>query len=206
MKSEGAAMDIKENRRNKIADAARTLFTDFGYKSVSMEQIAQKAGVAKGTVYLYFKDKDDLFFQLVNELLAEMKNYIETIEAKGLSFFDELHEVVYNLLMLRTRQKFLFRIANEAKELKTPSACSVMNIIQSQITGYIERKLTEAVDQKVIRPCNSSVLAFAVLKLYTALAFEWDETHTPLNEKEIAEYVSLIVKDGLLLKQNNQMG
>lgn len=194
-------MDIKENRRNKIAYAARTLFTDFGYKSVSMEQIAQKSGVAKGTVYLYFKDKDDLFFHLVNEQLTEMKNYIETIEAKNLSLFDELHEVVYNLLMLRTRQKFLFRIANEAKELKTPSACSVMNIIQNQITGYIEKKLDEAVDQKIIKPCNTSVLAFAVLRLYTALAFEWDETHAPLNEREIAEYVSLIVKDGLLLKQ-----
>lgn len=199
-------ISIKEDRRNKIADAARALFTDFGYKSVSMEQIAQKAGVAKGTVYLYFKDKNDLFFHLVDELLTEMKDYIEKIEAKKLSLFDEMHEVIYNLLMFRTRQKFLFRIANEANEFKTPSACSVMSKVQNQIMGYIEGKLDEAVSQKIIKPCNTSVLAFAMLKLYTALAFEWDETHKPLNEKKIAEYVSLIVKDGLLLKNNNLMG
>lgn len=197
---ECVVINIKEDRRAKITDAARTLFTDFGYKSVSMEQIAQKAGVAKGTVYLYFKDKNDLFFYLVDELLTEMKNYIETIEAKKLSLFDELHKVIYNLMMFRTSQKFLFRISNEAKELKTPSACSVMNKVESQITGYIEKKLTEAVNQKVIKPCSTSVLAFAMLKLYMALAFEWEETHEPLDEKKIAEYVSLIVKDGLLLK------
>ena len=193
-------MEVKENRRLRIADAAKVLFTDFGYKSVSMDQIAQKANVAKGTVYLYFKDKDDLFFQLVNELLEGIKSFVESTVEKKLSLFDEIHEVVYNLLMLRKRQKFIYTIAREAKELKTPSACSVMQMIQNQITGYIEDKLNAAVIQGIVKPCNTSVLAFAVFKLYTALAFEWEENHEPLDERQIAESVSLFIKNGLLLK------
>jgi AcrR family transcriptional regulator len=195
----GVAMDVKELRRTKIANAARELFTDFGYKPVSMEQIAQKSNVAKGTLYLYFKDKDDLFFHLVNELLADIKDFVTSIEAKNLSLFDEIHEIVYNLLMLRTRQKFLFRIACEAKELKTPSACSMMRMIEDQTVGYIEAELNQAVEQGVIKPCNTSVLAFVVLRIYTALAFEWEENHEPLNEKQISESVSLFIKDGLLV-------
>ena len=195
-------MDVKELRRMKIANSARALFTDFGYKSVSMEQIAQKSNVAKGTIYLYFKDKDALFFHLANELLEDIKNFVISIEVKHLSLFDEIHQVVYNLLMLRTRQKFIFRIAREAKELKTPSACSVMQMIEQQITRYIEGKLDEAVNQGIIKPCNTSVLAFVVLKLYTALAFEWEENHEPLNEDQIAESVSMFIKDGLLVARN----
>lgn len=193
-------MDSKDLRRQKIADAARELFTDFGYKSVSMEQIAQKSNIAKGTVYLYFKDKDDLFFHLVKEQLGEIKKYVESVEAKNLSLFDELHQVVYNLLMLRTRQKFVYRIACEARELKTPSACSVMQMIEDQVTGYIEGKLKKAVEDGIIKPCNVSILSFAVLKVYTSLAFEWEQNHTPLDERQIAESVSLFIRDGLMAK------
>lgn len=195
-------MDEKEQRRAKIADAARELFTDFGYKSVSMEQIAQKANVAKGTIYLYFKDKDALFFHLANELLGDIKRFVAKTEEKHLSLFSELHEVVYNLLMLRTRQKFLYRISREAKELKTPSACSMMRMIEDQISGYIREKLDKAVEDGEIKPCNTAVLAFAVLRVYTALAFEWEENHEPLDERQIAESASLILKDGLLTSKN----
>lgn len=192
-------MDVKELRRTKIADAARELFTEFGYKSVSMDQIAQKSNVAKGTLYLYFKDKDDLFFHLVREFLTDIRSFVNSIEEKHLSLFDEIHEIVYNLLMLRTKQKFIYRIAQEAKELKTPSACSMMQMIEDQTIGVIESRLNEAVKQGIIKPCNTAVLSFVILKVYSALAFEWEVNHEPLNEKQIAESVSLFLKDGLLV-------
>lgn len=191
---------MKEDRRTRISDSARDLFSTFGYKSVSMDQIAQKAQVAKGTLYLYYKDKDDLFFHLVKELLAEIKDFVESVEAKHLALLDEIHEVVYNLLMLRTKQKFLYRIANEARELKTPSACSMMNMIEDQMLGYLERKLKDATKKGIIKPCNTAVLSFAIFKVYTALAFEWEVNHEPLDEKQIAESVSIFLKDGLLCK------
>lgn len=157
--------------------------------------------MAKGTIYLYFKDKDALFSYLTGELLEEIKAFASSVTMKKLSLFDEIHQVVYNLLMLRTRQKFIYRIAREARELKTPSACSMMEMIEEQITGYIEEKLREGMEQKVIKPCNASVLAFVVVQVYSALAFEWEEKHEPLDERQIAESVSLFLKDGLIMKQ-----
>jgi hypothetical protein len=77
-----------------------------------------------------------------------------------------------------------------------------MEMIEKQITGYIDEKLQFAVAQKIVKPCNTAVLAYAVFKLYTALAFEWEETHEPLDERQIAESVSLFIKDGLLIKPN----
>lgn len=189
---------MKEEKKQQITDAARELFSNFGYKSVSVDQIAQKANVAKGTVYLYFKDKDDLFFNLVRELLGEIKDFVDSVENKKLSLMDEIHQVVYNLLMLRTKQKFLYRISREANELRTPNACSMMKMIEDQMINYLEKKLNEAVEQHIIKPCNTAVLSFAIFKVYTALAFEWEVDHEPLNESQIAESVGLFLKEGLL--------
>ena len=191
-------MNTKEQKRAEIAKAARELFTLFGYRSVSMEQIAMRANVAKGTVYLYFKDKEDLFYYLANEFMREMNDFIQSVEQKNLDLLEELHEIIYNLLMFRRRQKFLYKVMQEANEYKTSAACHVEKMIDDRISGYIEKRMKIAIDQGKMKPCNPSILSFVVIKVYAALAFEWEENHEPLNESEIAHSVSLFLKDGLI--------
>jgi AcrR family transcriptional regulator len=191
-------MNMREIRKNSITEAARELFSEFGYKSVSMDQIAAKANIAKGTLYLYFKSKDDLFNSLAQEFIYSIKEFIDKIEEKHLSLLEEIHEVIYTLLIYRKNQKFLYKIAQEAKEMRTPSAREAVRMIDDEILNYIDKRLKAAVDQKIIKPVNTSVTAFVVLKVYSALAFEWEEEHTALNEKEIAESVSSFFKGGLL--------
>ena len=48
-------------KKEQILESARTLFTQYGYRKVSMNEIAASANVTKKTVYSYFKDKDELF-------------------------------------------------------------------------------------------------------------------------------------------------
>ena len=47
-------------KKEQIIAAARKLFTKYGYKKVSMDEIAREANVSKKTVYAYFKDKEEL--------------------------------------------------------------------------------------------------------------------------------------------------
>ena len=62
------------NKKEIVINKARDLFTTYGYKKVSMDEIAKEANVTKKTIYTYFKDKDDLCFILyVNEELEKMK-------------------------------------------------------------------------------------------------------------------------------------
>lgn len=191
-------MATKDQKKAEIAKAARDLFTEFGYKSVSMEQIAMRANVAKGTLYLYFKDKEDLFSYLAREFLAGMGEYIRKVESKKLSLLDELHEVIYNLLKYRREQKFLYKVMQDAKDLRTPAAIRVEKMIDEAIRGYIEKRMTAAVEQGIIKPCNTQVLSFVVIRVYTALAFEWEETHEPLNERQIAENAFAFLRSGLI--------
>lgn len=59
---------ISENQKNKranILDAAYELFTSKSFKNTSIDDVVKKAGIAKGTFYLYFKDKHDLMERLI---------------------------------------------------------------------------------------------------------------------------------------------
>ena len=58
--SEDVARGSDLDKWNAIIEAARDLFTTVGYESTTMAHVAKRAGVAVGTVYLYFKNKNDL--------------------------------------------------------------------------------------------------------------------------------------------------
>jgi len=65
----------KQQRQNDIIDAARKLFAEKNFDEVSMDEIAKKVGLGKGTLYLYFKNKESLYFAVVSRgtrIWAEM--------------------------------------------------------------------------------------------------------------------------------------
>ena len=51
----------KQQRRNDIIDTAEKLFFSNGFENTTMDQVAEDAELSKGTLYLYFKNKDDIF-------------------------------------------------------------------------------------------------------------------------------------------------
>jgi len=62
----------KENLRQEILDAARELFADQGYESVSMRKIAEKIEYSPTTIYLYFEDKSAVLFALCQETFSRL--------------------------------------------------------------------------------------------------------------------------------------
>ena len=67
-----------EARRQAILEAAVGVFVSQGFAAARLDEVAKKAGVAKGTIYLHFKDKQDLFEQMVR---AAVSPVIERLEA-----------------------------------------------------------------------------------------------------------------------------
>ena len=65
MGSEERRKKEKENKKNTILRAARKLFFDRGFKSVTVDNIAAKAEVSKGSIYLYFDSKEEIYTQIL---------------------------------------------------------------------------------------------------------------------------------------------
>jgi TetR/AcrR family fatty acid metabolism transcriptional regulator len=83
-----------EEKRKKILDAATKVFARVGFSNTRIQDVAQEAGIAHGTVYLYFKSKDDLFISIFQESLGELIDYISSEVQKKDSAEDKLRRMI----------------------------------------------------------------------------------------------------------------
>ena len=67
----------KENLRQEILDAARELFVAEGYENVSMRKVADRIGYSPTTIYLYFRDKSNLLFEICEATFSKLSDEIE---------------------------------------------------------------------------------------------------------------------------------
>jgi AcrR family transcriptional regulator len=75
---------VSEFRRAEIIDAARTVFARRGFARGIIDEIAKEAGIAKGTVYLYFRSKTEIYKAVLNhDMKALKKSTLERIDAAG---------------------------------------------------------------------------------------------------------------------------
>ena len=84
----------KKARPQELLIAALESFVEHGFVATSMEDVAKRAGVAKGTLYLYFPSKDDLFKAVIREKMLPILGGIETVidnfEGDSVSLFREI--------------------------------------------------------------------------------------------------------------------
>lgn len=97
-------MAKKENKTSKeeIKLKAFELMARQGIKSISMRQIAESCGVSKPVLYYYFKDKDDLLFQMIKERLDEINKVLNQGLEKDLSLQDLLKTLLYSHFIVKS--------------------------------------------------------------------------------------------------------
>ena len=93
------------NKKEIIIEKARNLFTNYGYKKVSMDEIATSAKVTKKTIYHYFKDKDDLFQYFITEELESIKKCFEKVNRKKITLSQKIILSVKEVLEFRKKSQ-----------------------------------------------------------------------------------------------------
>ncbi|HEY0224519.1 MAG TPA: helix-turn-helix domain-containing protein [Pseudolabrys sp.] len=99
-------------RRDAILAAALEEFSARGFEATRLDDVAKRAGVAKGTIYLYFRDKESLFQELIRSMLTPVVGSIEAMGAADLPV-RVLAEQIVDLFVLEiyeTRRKDVIRL------------------------------------------------------------------------------------------------
>jgi len=104
----------KENRTRTILATAERLFCEHGYPNTKMQDIAQEAEIAVGTVYFHFRNKEDLLLQLMDDIAFNIRNILgeafqngktpmERFENAGRAFFEKfcLGHPAHLIILLR---------------------------------------------------------------------------------------------------------
>src|SRR5579862_7413974 len=88
----GAVMTIATDRgrrtRRRLLDAAEDVFAELGYHDASIVRIVERAGVAQGTFYIYFRSKQEIFEELVADLNARLREAMSAAAAEGVDRLD----------------------------------------------------------------------------------------------------------------------
>ncbi len=83
-------LDRAEERRQRIMEAALACFARKGYHKTTMDDIVAESGLSKGTLYWYFRSKDDLFFSLVTSFFLEIRQDLDAIFEQHTTASDKL--------------------------------------------------------------------------------------------------------------------
>lgn len=188
------------DRRALIVEAANKSFALFGYKGTTMDQVAKIANVGKGTIYTFFTNKEELFQEVLNQLLSEMKYATNQVLSKKLAFFDALSEALNILLEFRKEHELALKLTQEVREIGTPMAVEATQQIERLIIEHIAGKVEQAIERKEIKPCDPELTAFIILRLYMALAVEWSKNYQSLDKSEVARQLRFYLENGLALK------
>ena len=185
----------------QILNAAKKLFTNYGFKKVSMDEIASEAGVTKKTVYTYFSSKEELLKYCIKEELQNMRKMRRNLESKKLDFMETVHQVIYNLLKYKKNCKFLKMLFKESEILKNEQLKENLKIVDKEIQNYIRKQLELAIQNDKIEVQNIDITTFLIYKMYIALMIDWNEDYKKLDEKEIADNILHFLVNGLKRKE-----
>lgn len=109
---------MSKDRKALILEAATKSFTQFGYKATTMDLVAKLANVGKGTIYTFFKNKEELFDDIFSSLLIEMKQTADQAIDPDLPFHENAHRAMMAILEYRKRHQLTIKIFQEGAEAR----------------------------------------------------------------------------------------
>lgn len=117
--------NLPESRKNQILKICVEEFAKNGYKNTSTNTIVKRLGISKGVLFLYFKNKKNLYMYLVDRLTEAFtnnifKNYVDQKKVESIDIFNYLGEY-YGMLLKEDTYNFIFLLeanTNPPKELR----------------------------------------------------------------------------------------
>jgi len=167
-------MGVKERRerekvalREDILDAARDLFIKEGYESLSMRRIAEKIEYSPTTIYLYFRDKDDLIRQVCQETFSML---IQTLKSLHLDFgnpVEGLREAGYAYIRFGLEHPDHYRAAFmmphcNADPSKWPTPEEIENSAGMQCYHSVRMRVAECIRLGLFKPVDVEAASQAI--------------------------------------------
>jgi AcrR family transcriptional regulator len=162
---------LSEFRRAEILEAARNVCASRGFNDVSVDEIAHEAGIAKGTLYLYFRSKDEIYWAMLEQVYTTLHGEV----AAGLSAEATLEQRIRAFVDTKMRRleahRDLFRLYLSESSHITGRAVRVGERYERLYLDQVKRletTLREGITRGEIRLDRPDAAAFAVFDLTRA--------------------------------------
>ena len=173
-----------------------------GMSAATMQEIADEAGVAKGTIYLYFRDRDELVEKTFDTAMAQLTERIDAALGKDISFEEKIREVISAKLTFFRDNREFFRLylslrmpeGSPQRQRRQKKNCQPQYQDRARRLGTA---LEEAMKRGEIRDIDPFRLALFIIEGSTAIVLErLSEESSPALDADVETMVGLIL-DGV---------
>lgn len=160
----------KAEVKEKIIQSAIESFSQTGYDRTKMEDIARRLGLSKGTIYLYFKSKEDLF-------VAICEYNIQKSDKEDAGFFVKKENIasdaeqIYDNIRLREQGNDRVMLEMVAESARNPKLKKAMYELHVKIHDHVMQNVRGKIEQGFLKKdADAASLAVALVALYDGLA------------------------------------
>jgi AcrR family transcriptional regulator len=185
-----------ENKRKTIVQVAGKLFADRPFHEVRLEEVARAAGIGKGTVYIYFKSKEELYYSLLYDGFADLVEQLQNrLADAGLNFSDKIRVIVQALIDFSIRHPQLVEVM---RSTAVPDANSQWGGKRRELTDLIERVIRQGVEAASLADPRPDLTAQYFLGMIRAALI-----HGPnhLDGESLSQHVSGIILNGIGIRE-----
>lgn len=174
-------MRKKENNiKEKIIDNAQAIFANRGFFKTTVEDIAQATGVAKGTIYLYFKDKQELYTATIDAHFSRVLSILTEIEARKVPAADKMRRIAVQFATYMNTLKATYMLYSFESITVTGKALKHMHSIIgariTEMTDIISRIVKQGIENGEFRNVDPKVVAFYFLNTIRTMFFSHFDT------------------------------
>jgi TetR/AcrR family fatty acid metabolism transcriptional regulator len=193
---------VQEYRIASIQDATMRVISRKGMAAATMQEIADEAGVAKGTIYLYFRDRDELVEKTFETSMEKLFVQIDEALDRDVAFEDKLRAVMSAQLAFFSQNREFFRLylslrmpeGTPAQQRRQQRTCRPQ---YRQRVDKMAEVLSQAIARGELRELDAARLALFIIEGSTAVILErLTEKTSPAESADVDLLVGLIL-DGV---------
>jgi len=156
---------IKAERKAQLLENARVVFSNKGYHKTSISDIINKSGVARGTFYLYFENKRQVFESVLDELFRDIGDCIKTIQlGKGhASPIDQLRNNVRSVIALLLSNPETTDLLLKHAFGVDPEFDEKLNQFYNRLAERLESSLQLGIAMGLLRKCDTQIVSFCIM-------------------------------------------
>jgi len=180
-----------ERRRQQIIVAARRVFSVKGFNKATMEDIAGEAELSPGTIYLYFKNKDELYASLSLRILQYLLIRLQHVNSEKIETSEKRYEAliramfdVYEFDPLILINMFNLQ-TNETLKTLTPELLSEIKMLSCKSIEEIAIIFKPEDNSKVLPEYNPSLLAEIFWSLFSGVVLFQESKKSVLGEEKV---------------------
>ena len=99
-----------DKRKHEILQKSLDVFVEQGYEDATFQKIADHCGITRTTLYIYFKNKHEIFLGSIKELLSELETNLRDIIKKDMDSIESLKQILFTIVDACENNKKLFSV------------------------------------------------------------------------------------------------